>query len=377
MLHREEADLALATLIPTRDRGEVVDFSVSVDYYKKVLCFRSNAHTDGIAWMTYTANFHLRTWIALIGTTLLSSLVFWLVLWKQQNIIGNDVSQEKERQGCPARNNLGMEVSQASQEVKQKLLDTLFMHFGCLVQQGYHTTPQSGCLRLLFWVFWLTSVCLYASYSATLTSNFTFRVHAIPFSNLEEATKKTDWQIGLLKGTSTISVLQSMDQPWASDLAKRIEDNSALLVPTEEDGLRRARTSNFALIAEDTAVMYLLSGDCSIECFYVQGFDAFGYIPYRKAFHSQGIIDRKLALLVSGGLMSRVRESWWGQFVPCFMAQDFEELGFTHTLSAFLVLLVGIVCGAVIFLAEIWYGSRPVSGNVIDRRLSVDSFPVA
>ena len=55
-------------------------------------------------------------------------------------------------------------------------------------------------LRLVFLLFWLASVCLYASYTATLTSSLTTKGENLPFSSLREAVAK-DWIVAIWEGT--------------------------------------------------------------------------------------------------------------------------------------------------------------------------------
>ncbi|KAF2368250.1 Ionotropic glutamate receptor [Trinorchestia longiramus] len=310
ILHREEADIALASVIPTEERGKVVDFAVSLDYFRRVLCYRDGADKQGLSWTTYISGFHSTTWIALLTTTILSSLVFWIILWREPKL-----GQEKnKRSNNLLRNDPVLPCVQQPQDEHQTFGDALFMHLGCLMQQGHHTTPNSGRLRFLFCSFWFASLCLYAYYTATLTSSLTVRVRKLPFNNLQEAAENNDWEIGLVKGTPTLGLIQSIGKTWSDSLSAKIEGNPSLEVTNEQEGLLLAKESNSAFIFDDATITYLLSGDCSIQCLYLDGYDAFGYIPYRKAFHSQGVIDQKLFLLKSGGLIHRMKKDWKPSF---------------------------------------------------------------
>lgn len=60
----------------------------------------------------------------------------------------------------------------------------------------------------MLWLFWFTSVVLYASYTAILTSFLTVSTVTPPFTTLDEAVSAPGWKIGLLKGTATPKILQ-------------------------------------------------------------------------------------------------------------------------------------------------------------------------
>lgn len=60
----------------------------------------------------------------------------------------------------------------------------------------------------MLWLFWFTSVVLYASYTAILTSFLTVSTVTFPFNSLEEAVRAPGWTIGVLKGTATPKALK-------------------------------------------------------------------------------------------------------------------------------------------------------------------------
>lgn len=85
--------------------------------------------------------------------------------------------------------------------------------------------------------------------------------------------------------------------------------------------------------------------------------------------HSKRTFPDRLARIVSSGLLDRMYKLWWGTDVSCKNSSPFEELGFSHTVSAFLVLVIGVVVGLAALAAEIvvarWSVTRAKSTNKV------------
>ena len=62
-------------------------------------------------------------------------------------------------------------------------------------------------LRLVFIVFWWASVCLYTSYTATLTSSLAVKTEHLPFSSMQEAIAK-GWIVATWEGASMDDILK-------------------------------------------------------------------------------------------------------------------------------------------------------------------------
>ena len=73
---------------------------------------------------------------------------------------------------------------------------------------GSAEVPNTGHTRAIFIIFWLTSVCLYAYYTARLVSFLTVSVKSLPFSTLSEAVVADGWSVGVQEGTSTFSTIR-------------------------------------------------------------------------------------------------------------------------------------------------------------------------
>ena len=66
-------------------------------------------------------------------------------------------------------------------------------------------------LRLVFIVFWWASVCLYTSYTATLTSSLAVKTEHLPFSSMQEAITK-GWIVAIKERASVDDRLKVIHQ---------------------------------------------------------------------------------------------------------------------------------------------------------------------
>ena len=81
----------------------------------------------------------------------------------------------------------------------------MYQYWTCF--PGFYTTPRRTPLRIVFLVFWLTSLCIYSSYTATLTASLSVQNPYLPFRTLDEALSDLDWKIGIRKGSAIIAII--------------------------------------------------------------------------------------------------------------------------------------------------------------------------
>ncbi|XP_071524447.1 glutamate receptor ionotropic, kainate 2-like [Panulirus ornatus] len=124
------------------------------------------------------------------------------------------------------------------------------------------------------------------------------------------------------------------------------------MVASEEEGVARLLTANYAFLSETQLMSYMFKENCSIKEINVKLFPSYGHLGYAKNLPFAGMLDRELFRLVSGGVIDRLRRRWWGVAIPCEERMPFTELDFTHTVTAFLVLLTGIILAIVFFMME-------------------------
>ena len=71
-----------------------------------------------------------------------------------------------------------------------------------------------------------------------------------------------------------------------------------------------------------------------------------------------------------GGILDRLRRPWFGNDIPCEEPSAFTELDFTHTVTAFVILLLGAVSSVLLLFLEKWYAKRKAQRSSGSRDVS-------
>ncbi|KAG0717913.1 Glutamate receptor ionotropic, kainate 4 [Chionoecetes opilio] len=346
-LQSQRADIAMGTFSITSERLRVVDFSGSVGYSGSNLYAQRNASLETIGWDTFVLSFHWATWMAILMLLAIMAAGLWLIVHHQA---GEDDHFSKGG-------------------------NLVFILFSCLVQQGSWILPTTSRVQAVLWMFWVTSVVLYASYTAVLTSFLTVSTVTPPFTTLEEAVREPGWRIGILKGTAVPKILQRSKTPSYHEVYNRLVADPSLYCYSQEEGIQRMLTdSKFSFFGDRHSVNYLIRDDCSIKEMtgsYVKGYV---HMAFRKMLPFAKVINNELLRLESGGVLDRAYQQWWGKPVPCEAPSPFTQLGFSNILTAFLLLLAGMVVSSVIFALELLYTSHrapPIPSQTIYDRVEL------
>ncbi|XP_037779574.1 probable glutamate receptor [Penaeus monodon] len=343
-LQTRKADIALAGFSMTRERLPFMDFSEPIMYAGQSLYVSTNSSLHTIGWNTYVLSFQWGTWLAILLLLIIMTFGLWFLVRRQ-----------------------GDEDPHFTQTY-----NVAFILFSCLVQQGSWILPTTGRAQAVLWMFWFTSVVLYASYTARLTSFLTVSSLRLPFTTLEEAVHLPEWKIGLQKGTSVIETLKRAT-PKSSyhSVWQGIERNKNLLTTNEEAAIVRLLTEEkFAFLGEQLTMSYLINGNCSIT--EIPGSYLAGYVSLglRKKLPWATVLNQELVKMATGGLLDRMYQHWWGKSVPCEARSPYTELGFSNILTAFLLLIIGGLLSVLLLVFEILLRRHYQKDEVFSRKSS-------
>ncbi|KAK3886329.1 hypothetical protein Pcinc_009505 [Petrolisthes cinctipes] len=324
MVYRKEADVILASLTISEERLEVLDFSVPMDHFVRNLYIRTAAVHSNVGWGTYVLSFNGDVWVMTVVLILVTSFTLW--------VIGR------------------FEITMVPLEILS-LKDIFFMFYSCLVQQGVPTTPDSLRGRAVFWMFWVSSVILYANYTALLTSYLTVSTQSPPFTTFAEAVASyPQWQIGIMTGTTTRETIKDAQGKPYQLLSSRLDADPSLIVENEAQGVAKLLKKNYAFLTENPIMKYNYD-NCSIKVIHVNLFPSYGRLGYAKNLPYAGVLDKELSRLSDGGLLDRMKRHWWGRETPC-EDESFTDLDFTHTATAFIILLGGSILALFFLILE-------------------------
>ncbi|XP_068222894.1 glutamate receptor ionotropic, delta-1-like [Palaemon carinicauda] len=269
MLQRKEADLTAVSLNINIERAKVIDFSPPVDYaYAKLLIYRGQ-EKGGIDWKTYVHGFHWGVWLSVLGIWFLMSVGLVFV---------------------------------AKQDLEVTVYNYLFTFIGTLAQQGSSYEPQCTRGRIVFLSFWLASVLIYASYTASLTSELAVVNTVNPFSTLKEALTTAGYSVAMQKGTSYYTNIKNMAKRDESMrlLYHQFLDKPHLLVPGNSEGIELVQQGKYAFFQDTVSVNYDIKNNCSFSFLGPAYFSEFGSMGYMKNLSYANVISElscKFALL--------------------------------------------------------------------------------
>ncbi|XP_045616456.1 glutamate receptor ionotropic, kainate 4 [Procambarus clarkii] len=331
-----KADVALSGFSMTRERYQVMDFSVPVVYSSVALYIWRNSTLLTIGWDTFVLSFHWGTWLAVVLLLAIMSLSFSIIVWYQSD------EDPHFRNGC----------------------NVFFMLFSCLVQQGSWILPVTGRAQAVLWMFWFSSLVLYASYTARLTSFLTVSSIRLPFYSLEQAVNTPGWKIGLLRGTSTSEELERSQEDYLQKIHNEIKQNPSLLFSTDMEGINRIFTQpQYAILSDRIIMDYLLKGNCSVIEVPGSYLGGYWHLGFRKRLPYASIINQELIKMSSGGILDRLHQRWWGKPIPCEAPSPYTELGFSNILTAFILLIAGGILSILLLMLELCY--KPRSGQAL------------
>ncbi|XP_068222618.1 probable glutamate receptor [Palaemon carinicauda] len=325
MLQRKEADISAVALNIDIDRAEVVDFSPPIEYaFSKLLIYREQGKED-IDWKTYVTGFHWGVWLSVLGTWFLMSVGLVFV---------------------------------AKREVEVTVYNYLFTFIGTLAQQGSSYEPQCTRGRIVFLSFWLASVLIYASYTASLTSQLAVINTVDPFTNLKEALTTAGYSVAIQKGTSYLTNVKSMAN---SDESMRLFYHQLLTKPhlkvsNNREGMKLIQQGKYAFFQDTVSVNYDIKSSCSYSWLGPGYFPEFASMGYAKNLSYANVISQILARATDSGIARKLMKKWMGEKAPC-ESSPFQNLGFSKTVSAFSLLVLGLVLGTVLLLVEMWVHS--------------------
>ncbi len=145
-----------------------------MDTFRNRLYLRNDLLASDSFWTTFTAPFHYGTWICML--VMMSILTVALVLTKQNGRL----DQEDES---------GISVS-----------DCLMTIIHGTMQQGTPEEPWKISSRIVFFSAFASSMVLYASYSASLTSFLAVKKYSLPFTDYKSFIEQSDYKIFQVPG---------------------------------------------------------------------------------------------------------------------------------------------------------------------------------
>ncbi|KAL7632608.1 UNVERIFIED_CONTAM: hypothetical protein RMT77_017046 [Armadillidium vulgare] len=351
MLYRREADILIHSVIMSESRLKAMDFTVSFEYFSKSMFYKSAALKPAVGWGTYFKGFHWSVWVTILAYWLSFSFLHWVikkyeVMRKSPNLLAAIPSSKTEFI------NKDITVFYGPDYQLQTFGEIFFLYFRSTVLQGSPKTPSSLLLRFIFCIFWFSSVILYSSYTAVLTSLLTVSDSQPRFRTISEAVFDPEYDVAILKGTPIYGEIMNYQADWAIELSKQLREKPSLLISDELAAHDQILNKNLVYVTDYVTQRFLLQGNCSFMEIPVGLFPAFGHFGVAKNLPFLKVINNDLTGLVAGGTINRLRNLYLESKGTCSEASPFIRLGFSQTITAFLILGFGILIAILVLVFE-------------------------
>ncbi|GBM71811.1 hypothetical protein AVEN_260545-1 [Araneus ventricosus] len=324
LVQRGEADLGMCEMILTEHRKTAVDYSYPYDTLQMV--FASKAPSRIPQLLAYVYPFSAELWYTLLALFLTIPFL-WKVMFK-----------------C--------NVSVIS--LFGEVFYTILGRAASVRLTKFHEHILLGT--------WVVAVSfLSRSYTAVLLSFLTFPlqesvIREIP--RLSEAIAGGKYKCLTFEGTSVTESLKASPREYVKMIGNAIDENEWFVTPTLEGVGRAIAEKNTAVIAmkpyfEDH---YVGTASISTDYFSVHHFG----IIFQKQFCCKKVLDRKLSLILSGGLFEKCKRHYQfrahlklrANYMERF--ENIKALSVENISGALLMYLLGASVSLIVFLIEIF-----------------------
>ncbi|XP_042659186.1 glutamate receptor ionotropic, kainate 2 isoform X3 [Tyto alba] len=203
----------------------------------------------------------------------------------------------------------------------------------------------------------------------TLLNSFWFGVGALmqqvermesPIDSADDLAKQTKIEYGAVEDGATMtffkkSKISTYDKMWAFMSSRR----QSVLVKSNEEGIQRVLTSDYAFLMESTTIEFVTQRNCNLT--QIGGLiDSKGYgvgtpmgSPYRDK------ITIAILQLQEEGKLHMMKEKWWrGNGCPEEESKEASALGVQNIGGIFIVLAAGLVLSVFVAVGEFLYKSK-------------------
>ena len=247
------------------------------------------------------------------------------------------------------------------------------------MRAGFERSPRSIASRVLSASWFLFALILLLSYMASLVNLYFWAgiVHpnfAPRFDSLDDVVRDTDYKVGALSSGQAFHHIRNANIGRVFDILRHAwAADDGLLVSSNEEGFRRARTEKYAFISESPIAKYVTQRKPCDLTTVREGFAQRGYglaLPVDSPY--MALLNLALLDLIETGELVALERKWWYDMGECSLeGRESTQLdGVASALckaggprsvnlralsAAFLLLLAGIVVSVLVGAAELFY----------------------
>ncbi|XP_055907531.1 glutamate receptor ionotropic, kainate 2-like [Eupeodes corollae] len=238
--------------------------------------------------------------------------------------------------------------------------NSIWFATGALLQQGSEIAPKALSTRLLASIWWFFTLILVASYTANLAACLTFENPTSVIDDVKDlAENKGGVQYGAKSSGSTRTFFKNSEDETYMLMNNYMNQNPSLLTSTNDEGVERVLTENYAFLMESTSIEYNVARICNLT--QIGGLlDEKGYgIAMRKNWPYRDKLNNALLELQESGVLAKMKSKWWfelgtGSCTKKTEQSEATEMGMPNLGGVYFVLLIGssiaAACGLIDWL---------------------------
>ena len=231
---------------------------------------------------------------------------------------------------------------------------------GTLIGQGSFLDPKSISARIIILLGLLLGIITVFSFSGSLSSRLAIFHVTLPFVTLDGVID-SGYLIGTKNGSAILNgFFQSPVGSIRREIAEKlIRKNPHTMVPGRKEGIEKMLKEKYALMATSQEIRYLSDDDC---LFMEIPFNIHTYIvafAFPKQFPFLDLFNYFITKNIDNGILQRIKIKWFGDGRSmCAAAVNLDSMGFDNVISAFFMIIGGIIITLVIFCIELFLGRK-------------------
>ncbi|PAA72624.1 hypothetical protein BOX15_Mlig028300g1 [Macrostomum lignano] len=333
-----KADFALAPLRITANREKYVDFTVSVASSGMSIVVKQELQEAESYAALFLMPFAPSTWILVILFYFIcTALAFTLWLLSPYE------------QGEPQLDQIPI-----LRRSKKSACSSFMLVTGGLFVQGFARTPKSPAIRILASVWWLftlvTVACYIGNMGSVLNDRLAIKRLQPPFESFEELVGQSKIPYGVLKGAASHNMFKSSKLPSFKRADKYLRDNPDSLANTVLQGISRAKTGNYAFLAESLTAEYYTSINCDLIAA-ATGITTLDFaLAVAKNSSLRCILNEAILKVKMSGQLTATKDIWWTKNRDCSDQLSFEAKSMALMPGDFACLYGLVLIGALVAL---------------------------
>ncbi|XP_058796120.1 LOW QUALITY PROTEIN: probable glutamate receptor [Phymastichus coffea] len=366
----KDVDVGVAEFGQSNERLKVVDFTVPLLLTWANL-YLKEPNMSAIMWSTYVQVFDTRIWKFTLVLAIVCSVVISLMAAKVEQ-----------------------------KQVLTVAVDTWFYVWGIQCQQGFPGNgtpfqlncqspinasvsqfPTASSLRIAFMSIMITSMVIYSSYSATLTSYLALFVPSLPFNSEPEFLLNAAYNLSVVRGSVYHDILERAESRRAKLLRRRLNRDEDL-PKTMVEAIDQVCQEKVVLISNELFIEKLRNKmPCPLVAISLGRLESIAF-PLTKRSQFREIFDfYKRPLFLSSiehfrsyGIIQVLRNRHLPKISPTKMI--YLPVSFYGIVPLITIYFSGVGLAIVILICELlhhryWYARRSAIRNIRDKYLCV------